>query len=57
MQTWEDFKMKDDRELSGAEGNAQEVTKVMAMADMVIENDGSLEELYANLDQMIAKRE
>ena len=55
LQEWNEFKRSDDMEMRGDTGNSQEVGKVMALADMVIENDGRLEELYGRLDDLIAK--
>ena len=53
LKKWEDFKTKDDEETHNIHGGAQEVGKVMEMAEMVIENDQSLEELQEKLDKLL----
>lgn len=53
LQAWEEFIKKDELENTGESGNAQEVGKVVALADKVIENNGSLEDLYDRLDKII----
>lgn len=50
LQSWEDFKENDDLENYGLDGNAQEVGKVMDLADWTIDNSGTLRDLYRKID-------
>ncbi len=43
--SWEEFKLLDDRELAQTGKHKQQVNETVKMADIVIENDGTIEEL------------
>lgn len=49
--SFEEFRKIEDHERSAASG-AQEVDKVIAMADLVVDNSGSIEALMAKLNQL-----
>jgi dephospho-CoA kinase len=49
-QTFAEFKRIDDREIKG--GHGQEVAKCMKMADYVIQNDGTLDELRRKVEEV-----
>ncbi len=55
LKQWQEFKIKDDIETGGTVGNAQEVGKVVEMADVKIVNDQDLELLYEKLDEVVKK--
>lgn len=50
--TFEQFKLEEERERNGVTGS-QEVDKVVEMADIIIKNDSSIEDLYKKVDEMI----
>jgi len=52
--TFEQFKEEEDRE-RGDESGTHEMDKVIAAADMVIENDGKKERLFMKLDELLAE--
>lgn len=54
MVTFEQFKLEEERERNGATGS-QEVDKVIEMADITIQNNSTLEDLYKKVDDMIQK--
>lgn len=47
MKTWEEFEWRDEVELGWGLGNA------IALADYVIDNSGSLEELHKKIDELL----
>ena len=49
-QTFAEFKRIDDREIKG--GHGQEVAKCMKMADYIIQNDGTLDELRRKVEEV-----
>lgn len=49
-ETFEEFKKVDDTEWKG--GHGQEVGKIMKMADYVIQNDGTLEDLQKKVEEI-----
>ncbi|MFZ2521963.1 MAG: hypothetical protein WAX44_02185 [Minisyncoccia bacterium] len=50
--TFEEFKRVEDLERNGSTGS-QEVDRVIEMADIVIENDGTIEDLYKKVDDLL----
>lgn len=53
INTWEEFKTLDDNEIGGKLGqHAQRVSDCMKMADITIENNGSLEDLKAKIENI-----
>lgn len=52
--TFEQFKELDDRELEQEGQFAQQVSKCLEMADVLIENNGTIEELNEKVDQAIS---
>lgn len=53
--TWEKFKKLDDYETKGAGEHGQQVRKTLALADFIIENNGTFEELKKKVDRVLAK--
>ena len=51
--TFEEFKRIEDQERNGSTGS-QEVDKVIEMADFIIQNDGTKEDLYKKVDDLIS---
>ena len=49
LKTWEEFEWRDNIELSWGLGNA------IALADYMIDNSGSLEDLHKNIDELMKK--
>lgn len=49
----EDFIKIEDKEMSNADRNSQNVKAVVDMADIVIINDGTLDELYKKCDEVM----
>ena len=52
--SFEDFTLMEDREMSSSEPWDMNVFGVMQLADARITNDGTLEELHAQVDQVLA---
>lgn len=52
--SFEDFKAQEDRERNNYEAG-QEVDRVIEMADYKIDNDGSVEDLYKKVDELVSK--
>src|SRR5690606_34167900 len=52
----EDLKQLDAQEHASAAPMAENLDGVRAMADVIVVNDGTLEELYAKLDAFLAER-
>lgn len=50
--SFEDFKKIEDKERANAERTSQNVEQVIAMRDMEIVNDGTLEDLFKKVDQI-----
>ncbi len=50
--SFEEFKRIEDQERNGSTGS-QEVDKVIEMADITIQNDGTIEDLYRKVDNLI----
>lgn len=48
--TFEEFQEKDRRELYGEHGASQNISACMQLADAHLRNDGTFEELYAQID-------
>ncbi len=53
--SFEDFKKIEEEERNNTDRNGQNVDRVMAMADVEIENDGTLEDLFKKCDQVVEK--
>lgn len=53
--TFQDFQYLEDREMSSSEPWDMNVFGVMQMADARIENDGTLEELHAKVDEVLVQ--
>lgn len=51
--TFEEFCAQEDREMSSTDPNKQNIGAVLALADAVIENTGSLEELHHTIDRTL----
>ena len=49
--TFEEFKREEERELSSNNPNEQNINKCMEMADIVIYNNGSIKELFSELEK------
>jgi len=55
--TWEEFKKADDREVKVQKEHSQQVSNVVALADFVIENNGTIKELEQKIHQILDKIE
>ena len=53
--SFEEFTIQEDREMVSTEPWDMNVFKVMEMSDFVLTNDGSREELYAQIEDMLSK--
>lgn len=53
--TFEHFSEQEDRELAGTDVWDMNIAGVMAMADYTLHNDGTVEELHAQVDEALAK--
>lgn len=53
--SFEQFQAQEQREKQNADKNKQQLTAVAQMADFIIKNDNSLQELYTNIDKIIKK--
>jgi dephospho-CoA kinase len=53
--TFEEFLKHSRREDEGAEGSGHNIREVINMADAVVQNDGSLEDLHRQLDAILAR--
>lgn len=53
--TFEDFVRQEDTEMANEDPNKQNIAKVIAAADYTICNEGTLEELHAQIDFFLAK--
>jgi dephospho-CoA kinase len=51
--TFEEFSKREDREMASSDPWDMNVFGVMQLADACIENDGTLEELYAKIDAAV----
>lgn len=56
FQSYEEFVEK-ERQENSTDPNAQQLTKVAAMADATIDNDADFQSLYANIDKLLSNRE
>ncbi len=53
--TFEEFKLQEEKEASNTNPEAQNVSGVIAMADTVINNSGTLEDLQKEVDKFLQK--
>ncbi len=53
--TFEKFVSDEDREMTNTDPNKQNIAGCIAVAEYVIENDGSLEELHTKIDEIMGK--
>lgn len=53
IDTWEEFKALDDMELAQSGENKQQVNECLKLADIVIENTGTVEELEQKLEDIL----
>lgn len=53
--SFEKFLADEERESKSEDPGVQNLRKVAAMADLIIQNDGTTEELYKKVDESIAK--
>jgi len=51
--TFETFLEEEERERANPDPNAQNVVAVVEASDIVVSNDGTIEELYANVDRLL----
>ncbi len=54
--TFEEFKNFDEREVTSADPNAQNVKGVIALADYFIENSGNKEHLFTEIDLLLKEK-
>ena len=52
-ETWEEFKALDDREIAIQAESSQQVEKCLKMADRVIQNEGTLEDLRESIEGVL----
>lgn len=53
--TFEEFQKQEEKEFQNADPNAQNLPKCIEMSDYVINNNGSLENLYEQIEKIINK--
>ncbi len=53
--TEEKFKQQEEAEFSNASPNMQQIMAVMTMAQYSVSNEGSLEELYDQIDEVLKR--
>lgn len=53
--TFEEFQKQEEREMQNSDPNAQNLPKCIEMADYIINNDGSLENLYEQIEKISNK--
>lgn len=53
QETFEEFKRKEEIEMQGTDAHVQQLGMCKAAADVVIMNDGTLEDLYQKVDGLI----
>ncbi len=54
IQTWEQFKELDDREMAQVGEHKQQIQACLELSDVVIENNGTVEELRQKVDEFIS---
>lgn len=50
--TFEEFQKQEEREMKNSDPNVQNLSKCIEMADYIINNDGSLENLYEQIEKI-----
>jgi dephospho-CoA kinase len=53
--TFEEFCIQEDKEMAQTAANEMNIGAVMKMADYTVHNDGTVEELYAQIEEVLAK--
>ncbi len=53
--TFDEFKAQEDREMTSADPNKQNLKRCIDLADHVIRNDGTFEELHNKVDRILEK--
>lgn len=51
--TFEEFQKQEEREMQSSDPNAQNLPKCIEMSDFIINNDGSIENLYEQIEKII----
>jgi len=54
---FETFKSNEEREMANSDPNKQNIGACIAQADVVLHNNGSFEDLYAQVDKVLQKSE
>lgn len=54
IETWEQFKALDDQEFAQEGKHKQQINECLKLADVIIENNGTIEELKTKIDSFIA---
>ncbi len=53
--SFEEFCEQEEREMHSDDPNKQNIAKVMEMADVVIHNDGTLDDLHREVEKILAR--
>jgi dephospho-CoA kinase len=53
--TFEEFLQNEQREMNSADPNKQNISQCIALADYLLCNNGTIEELYKQLEEILAK--
>ena len=53
--TFEEFKASEEKEMTNTDPNKQNLSKCIAEADFIFNNDKQIEDLYQNIEQVLAK--
>ena len=54
INSWEDFKKLDDAELAQSGDHKQQVAECLYLADVIIENNGTIDELKQKIENFIS---
>lgn len=52
--TFEEFQKQEEREMQNTDPNAQNLPRCIEMSDFVVNNDGSIDELYEQIEKIIS---